>query len=351
MALQPCYQPHTLKFLAFAEAQAPGGLHYFASKLPREGGRATENLLQTCIPDHLYPDLKKYSDLRPSLWSMPTLDRPALNREWEEAHRQGDPWFIRVSMRVAIVVAHVFKKAMDLRKAYKALQYAYRGSSPSYDVQKLKEDLLELEAPVTALAQRLEHDQRALTQNLLDGLPGSFTKGERCDRLRQQLIHAFPSQLNTRGADLDPFFVVTSESINASEQTLRQLLEKKSDLDHLNKIKSIADKANMRPLDIATRIDLLVRSLLRFAWAGFLLIFPPLAILLAIFPIETLVLDLTGALLTLLLAFIPLPVLAAAIVAVTVLLCVLIAYCFIVTMALLTTFRASELAWRDLRLN
>ncbi len=282
-ALQVLHQPHTLKILACTKA-LERGIEHFKSELPIDGSQATDEVVEACIPDHLYPDLKKYSDLRPSLWAMPTLDRPALNREWEGAHLQGMHWLVRVQERVAIVVAHVFKKAMDLRKVYKALQYAYRGSCPSYDDDKLKRDLLELEAPVTALAQRLEHDQHALAQNQIDGFPGSLTKWERCYRLRQQLIRAFPSQLNTMGAGLDPFFVpvVTSESIEASEQTFISLLERKPAVDRLYQVKFIASKApNSILLDTATRINLLVRSFLRFAWAGVFSILLPLSLYVA----------------------------------------------------------------------
>ncbi len=102
---------------------------------------------------------------------------------------------------------------------------------------------------------------------------------------------AFPSQAGATGVflhlldplTLEPIIpIITEEDIAESEQTFIRLLERKPAVDRLYQIKFIVSKApNSILLDTATRINLLARSLLRFAWAGVFSILLPLSLYVA----------------------------------------------------------------------
>ncbi len=90
---------------------------------------------------------------------------------------------------------------------------------------------------------------------------------------------AFPSQEKTTGFHAN--IGITEEVIAEREQTLRELLERKPAVDRFYQIKRVVSKTPDSVLDTATRINLLARSLLRFAWAGVLSILLPLSLFVA----------------------------------------------------------------------
>ncbi len=259
-----------LNVLAFTVVLAQGGPDHFGRELGGGKCQPTEQGIAAHVPID-YPLLKHYEyDPRPSLWARPTL---SFERVWVEL--EGLHW-------VSKCIYDVFAKGMDLRKTNDSLPMGWKDAScPFYDIREIETDCTALQEEITnisrALAQKLDHDEKYM-RRAFQPRDASFLT--RIQIMRRDLFQTFPILKDVEGnAPLPTDRKITLESVEIDDKNLADLIEKKHQLDSLLDVKYVAEKAKIvKKLTTWEKMDLVVRSLLRYTWAAFLLIGLPLAL-------------------------------------------------------------------------